>query len=491
LAVDTEATIHVGDATAEGLELKQLESQLFSEEVQALFKRGFLPYLTNYINAALLVAALWSLAPHRNAILWMIAVYFLTSVRLLLYYRYWKSPDRLQQPRRWVLLYTLGTACNGLTWGSAAVLLYTPDQIAGQVIIAFVLGGMAAGSTATAGAYQPAFRLFAVLALAPIAVRFYASGNRVHIGMAIMLFIFGLAMDRLAFWTGNALKSAIVLRLRNEGLLKKLVRAHSELSQLNKTLEERIAERTQEIEKSRAALQKAVDARDEFLNIAAHELRNPLTALQLRAESKVRKLRKAGMSQQELQSLAADDERHVKEVVHLVENMLDASRMDRPGWTVQPTLCDLIPLIHQSLERFTPELERASCAVTTDLPPRLVGKFDPQRLEQVLRNLWTNALKYGGGRSISIAATMEPGTAVIRVTDQGRGIAPRDLSRIFEKYERVGDRAAESGLGLGLYICKRIIEQHGGTIVAESKLGQGSSFVVRLPVRLDAGFAGT
>jgi signal transduction histidine kinase len=112
----------------------------------------------------------------------------------------------------------------------------------------------------------------------------------------------------------------------------------------------------------------------------------------------------------------------------------------------------------------------------------LVGDWDEFRLEQVVVNLLTNALRYGSGKPIRVELSQLPGAATIRVTDRGVGIAPEDRGRVFEQFVRVGDRLRAPGLGLGLYITRQLVEAHGGTISVESTLGEGSTFTVALPI---------
>jgi signal transduction histidine kinase len=111
----------------------------------------------------------------------------------------------------------------------------------------------------------------------------------------------------------------------------------------------------------------------------------------------------------------------------------------------------------------------------------VAGEWDEFRLEQVVVNLLTNALRYGAGKPIRVELEQLPGAAAIRVSDQGVGIAPDDQARVFERFVRVGERTRAPGLGLGLYITRQLVEAHGGTISVESTLGEGSTFTVALP----------
>jgi signal transduction histidine kinase len=120
--------------------------------------------------------------------------------------------------------------------------------------------------------------------------------------------------------------------------------------------------------------------------------------------------------------------------------------------------------------------------ITLQADEPLCGDWDEFRVEQVVVNLLTNALRYGAGKPVEVVLARLPGAAAIKVTDHGVGIAEDDRSRVFEQFVRVGDRTRAPGLGLGLDITKQLVEAHGGTISVDSTLGQGSTFTVALPL---------
>jgi len=126
--------------------------------------------------------------------------------------------------------------------------------------------------------------------------------------------------------------------------------------------------------------------------------------------------------------------------------------------------------------------EHPGASISVEIEPEILGSWDKLRIDQVLTNLVSNAVKYGGDKPIAIAATTNDGHATITISDNGIGIPAQDLPRIFELFERVAPDSESAGLGIGLWITKRIVEAHGGTVHAESKPGIGSTFTVRLPI---------
>ena len=135
------------------------------------------------------------------------------------------------------------------------------------------------------------------------------------------------------------------------------------------------------------------------------------------------------------------------------------------------------------VEQFGPELSRAGCSVRVDAPRRWSGSGIPLRIAQIVTNLLSNACKYGAGKPIAIAVEGAGDLARLSVRDQGIGIPPTELDRIFECFDRAVSARHYGGLGLGLYITRQVVEAHGGTIKVDSQPGAGATFSVELPLR--------
>lgn len=172
----------------------------------------------------------------------------------------------------------------------------------------------------------------------------------------------------------------------------------------------------------------------------------------------------------------------IDRLVRLVEEILDISRIRSGNLSINPERVDLAALASETLERFAAQLSALNSPVELHAPQELTGIWDRLRLEQVFINLLTNAMKYGQGGPILIDLSYKGDTAVLAVQDQGMGIAKEHQVRIFERFERAVSKSEISGLGLGLYIVKQIVDLHGGTVRVESALGKGSRFVVELPM---------
>ncbi|MEW6055092.1 MAG: PAS domain-containing sensor histidine kinase [Bdellovibrionota bacterium] len=263
-------------------------------------------------------------------------------------------------------------------------------------------------------------------------------------------------------------------------------RAEENLQQLNENLEKKVRERTEDLIKAAERLETAVKSRDEFLSIASHELKTPLTSLKLQVQMRKRAIEKQGaqapFTLERLRQMVEDDEKQINRLNQLVDDMLDITRITAGKLTLQTELVDLCALIQEVTDRFAPQLEAAGCQVFFDADCKVEGQWDLYRIEQVFINLLTNAMKYGAGKPIQIKVSAADGIAKLAVRDYGVGIAAEDHERIFLQFERAISASEVSGLGLGLYIVRQIVEAHGGRILLESKLGEGSLFKVELPI---------
>ena len=233
-------------------------------------------------------------------------------------------------------------------------------------------------------------------------------------------------------------------------------------------------------------LRKAVRDRDDFLSIASHELRTPLTTLSLEIQSLKRgldKRTKTAAKSGRLERSADVAEGQVNRLITLVEELLDVSRLASGRLRVEPTEFDLSDLVREVASRLKPAIDAAGCALSVEARARAVGSWDRMRVEQVVANLVSNALKYGPGHPVEMSVTRETECACLRVRDHGIGIAPEDQRRIFQRFERAVPLSHYSGFGLGLWIAREIVAAHGGSIDVDSELGSGATFIVRLPLR--------
>jgi signal transduction histidine kinase len=236
--------------------------------------------------------------------------------------------------------------------------------------------------------------------------------------------------------------------------------------------------------------EKAVGIRDEFLAIASHELRTPLTSLKMQMELLTRFLVTEKWDKSHLNrlfKLTENANQQVDRFARLVNTLLDISKIQSGRLKLDLSEFDLNQMISETIQRLSDELKKAGIEPTMNFSGALIGEWDKLRLEQVIINLITNVIKYSRSKSVNVSTELTHKNRVyIKVKDQGVGIAPDNVERIFQRFERAvsGRDKTISGLGLGLYIVRQIINAHGGTIQVESELGQGSTFVIDIPLKV-------
>ena len=241
-----------------------------------------------------------------------------------------------------------------------------------------------------------------------------------------------------------------------------------------------------------SALSAAVKTRDEFLSIASHELKTPLTSIKLQNQLALRTIKKnMTLSEDEksrITGMLGQTDKSVERLTRLIDDMLDISRISTGKLKLQVEKFSLSQLVLEVVERMSPLLHEAQCEVEVKKVDEVVGVWDKFRIEQVITNLLTNAAKYGAGKPIEVRLSRDDNEAMICVKDHGRGIAPEDQERIFQRFERVGAIDEVRGLGLGLFIVKEILHMHKAEIKVESELGKGSEFTVTLPLQNLSGY---
>ena len=228
------------------------------------------------------------------------------------------------------------------------------------------------------------------------------------------------------------------------------------------------------------AREEATRLKEDFLSAAAHDLKTPLTTVVAQAEFLERRAVREPSAPADLAGIRRVV-RESKRLAGLVGDLLDATRLEQGGLVGEREPVDLATLAQEVCAHDTPD--RGICLVEANAP--VVGAYDRRRVEQLLQNLVENAKKYSPDRTpITIKVWQEDSEARVAVEDSGIGIPAADLPRIFERFSRASnvDDKRFHGMGLGLFICRGIVEEHGGRIWVESEVGKGSTFHVALPI---------
>jgi signal transduction histidine kinase len=253
---------------------------------------------------------------------------------------------------------------------------------------------------------------------------------------------------------------------------------------------EALEQSRKELHATQAELERSVQMRDDFMSMVAHELRTPLNTLFLETQLRDMQLNKgnqAAFSEANLRKMVARDGRQIQSMIRLINDMVDVSRIRSGMLSIRPADTELSALLTRIVSDLAQRTEASGTTIELDAPNAVAGVWDEFRVEQIIINLLTNAMRYGGSKPVTITLARRDGWAEIVVRDQGVGISPEDQLRIFKPFERAGSKEVREGLGLGLYIARQLAESHGGTLAVESEPGNGAAFRLALPLAPIAG----
>jgi len=247
-----------------------------------------------------------------------------------------------------------------------------------------------------------------------------------------------------------------------------------------------IVKKASEVKQLNTDLTQAVRSRDDFLSVASHELKTPLTTLLLQVQTLLRTAKKTDgdLPRERVLPKLELAENQARRLEQLIENLMDVSRIAAGRLTMHNeedvNLSEITDLI---VNTFRPEFTLTNRKLLCNVQPNVRGYWDPSRIQQVITNLISNALKYGGTEPVEVTIEDKGGLAVISVADRGIGISPDKVNRIFERFERAVSEHNYKGLGLGLWIARQIVEAMEGTISVQTKFGNGSKFIVEIPMK--------
>ena len=454
-----------------------------SEQIRTLFRQSVPVLLANLIVGAILVAALWSTGPRYRLVGWMSAVALLTLARVELRRRYWRQRPSAAEAAPWGQGFMLGSASAGALWGLACFLFYdaVDTNSMAQLLVSFAVGGMTAGAAGTLACYMPAFRSFVYPSLGLLVVRTLAIGGPHHLAMGGMLVVYGLAMAVAARNANRQISEAFRLRFENEDLLARLSQAQTSLQETNRSLEQRVNERTAALERQGEALREAqrLESVGRLAAGIAHDFNNLLTVVLANATLLLR--------DRQLDATTANAVEEMKTAASrgadLVRQLLAFGRQQRLTGQVldlNAVVASLGPL----LSRLIGEQVRITMALASG---KAYVKADRSQLEQVIVNLVTNArdaMPAGGQLAIETALidndpAIKP-CVVLSVTDTGLGMDRETRQRVFEPFFTT--KPFGKGTGLGLATVHGVVEQSGGRVVVDSEPGTGSCFKVFLPL---------
>lgn len=258
-----------------------------------------------------------------------------------------------------------------------------------------------------------------------------------------------------------------------------------EYKQLNSNLKKTITEL--EIQNEKA--QKEINSRDEFLSIASHELKTPLTSMLLQTQHAIHNIKNVSLANFSIDSLLRileNAENQTKRLSRMINDLLNISLITTGNMQLEYENVDLNILVASVIHEFTPKITKDGYKVQLFEREHIQSSWDKIRIEQAFSNLISNALKYGNGKPIIVTIKKHRNSALIEVEDQGIGISHDKQKSIFDLFERGNNinknNEDQKGLGVGLFITRQIVEAHNGSIKVESTHAKGSKFIIQLPI---------
>jgi signal transduction histidine kinase len=228
-------------------------------------------------------------------------------------------------------------------------------------------------------------------------------------------------------------------------------------------------------------LRELLQFQEGFLAVVAHELRNPLGPVLLSVEALLEELTTRPLERSSLVARVSGLRGYVERLRRDLDRLLDFSRLRAGRIDLHPEVTDLSTLVRQTLTGMSPLFEHSRCELRLSTVQPNVGWWDPMRLEQVIWNLISNALKYGAGSPVDIATSGDADTVTFTIADNGIGIAPEEQDVVFRKFERLSEHAKHTGFGIGLWLVKRNVDAMGGSIALVSQVGAGTTITVTIP----------
>lgn len=435
------------------------KQQVLEEQVRRLYANLRLSTACMVLGALVVVSGLRDHVPQETLLAWFSAVVVLQGSRLYLASRYRRARAPAEDAGHWAAYWTLGALASGIIWGSASYFLWVPESIGYQAFVIVCLFAVTAGAFLLITAYAPAFYAFVIPTLLPLIVRLLFTGDELHffIGVACAIVLatllgFGAGLNRL-------LIKSLGTGFENTGLIEEL-RHEKQVS-----------------DEARAKAEAAVRAKSQFLRWASHDLRQPLHALGLLAESVAQRV-----DQPEVTELVRRISESVSAMEGFFAELMDITKLD--SGTIRPNVraFPLQRVFDRVRGAFAPEAEASELRFVV-ARTRAIVDSDPLLLERILRNLVSNALRYTPQGGVVVGCRRRGSGYRIDVIDTGIGIPDDQIDRVFEEFYQVTNPARTStrGMGLGLATVRRLAELLDHKVSVFSLPGKGTRFSIEVP----------
>ncbi|HKF73993.1 MAG TPA: ATP-binding protein [Stellaceae bacterium] len=465
------------------------------DQVRLLVRNVPAILVTNLVNSLLTVAFFGAVAPPLALGVWLMLVVALSAVGFWMWWvrrdtSVWRGVDASVIRR-----ITLSAAVGGGLWGLFALIVFPPESLAHQVLLALVVGSTAAAALVSLQSIPLASASYTLLSLAPLIVCFGRVGDPLHWFMTEMLSAYTVVLIALSHNSYASFLGGVRLRLANADLLERTAVANETLKRNVDELEwsrKRLIQQATQLRKlaQEATLEQrkaeaANLAKSTFLANMSHELRTPLSAII--GFSEIMQHEALGpVGSTRYRAYADDINRSGMHLLGLVNDLLDLSKIEAGKMELVEDFVDVDHLIADCLTLLRESAARAKIELAVVKDARLPPAYaDERKLKQILINLLGNAIKFtGAGGSVEVAATVAAsGTLQVSVRDSGAGIRPEDVAKVFEPFGQLRGaiESGQPGTGLGLPLSRKLAELHGGTLEIESAEGAGTTVLLSLP----------
>lgn len=457
-----------------------MSEKVRSEEIRVLFEQGGPIPWANLTVGAVLAAALWSEVATSPLLSWLGALALLNLMRASLHRRFRQAKPSDGELDVWGRRFVLGSTCSGVLWGAASILFFSPTSLLSQTLLTFAIGGLIGAAAGTLACHLPAFFGFFAFSLGPLALRTFAEGDRLHLGMGGMLLVYGVFMPRIARNNYAAFARAFRLSIENATLLERVSLSERDLRETNRTLEQRVEARTRELEQQAKALQRAqrLEVAGRLAGGLAHDFNSLLTVITNNAAQ----LRETQPLDEQGRVAADETLQAGRRGAALIRHLLAVSRHKQQA---EPRVFALNPLI-QEWSTLLGHILGDGSRISLELTEQSSLVFaDPAQVEQVLVNLVASSRSgLAGGRlalRTGLTSASQGAESTKYVSLQIERIET-ESKRSFHPLLSLNTDGRSSSLGLASVVS--VAESWGGRVSIEHEDSQGVRFQVLLPAPL-------
>jgi signal transduction histidine kinase len=442
---------------------QDISSAQSTERIKAESIRLWLKSPTVMLGTALFYAIglvlLWNALDHRRLIVWSVVGLTWCVLRYGVWRLYAVRPRADSEIFGWARISLIMLGVSGLLNAIMCTQFYVPANIEDQLFIAMAIAGLAAGASATYGAYLPAVAIFVTPMLGAFSTILFLHGTPRSITLSMMTLIYLVLLLISARMLYGWVANVFALRIRNEELTAQIIVAKD-------------------------AAEAANEAKSVFMANMSHELRTPLNAIIGFAEMLEKEVL-GPLGNRRYVEYAHDVHTSGQHLLSIINTILDLAKTRASHLELQREQTNVADLLRECHSVMRLQALQANLDLTADLPPTLIAHVDPTRIKQVLYNLLSNAIKFTdpGGKITLAGSHLNGGAVEIRVTDTGIGMDEAEIELALQPFMQVRQtgRGLSAGTGLGLPFAKSLIELHDGSLVVSSAKGKGTSVLVRLP----------